>query len=88
MQDDNDEQRLWRGLCLERMVRAVESSLVVLIVLTSPSMPKQLFLEEVIDRVISLAKFELKNNIYPEYDPLYRETDSNGKNNYKSKVLD
>lgn len=70
------------------MVRAVESSLVVLIVLTSPSMPKQLFLEEVIDRVISLAKFELKNNIYPEYDPLYRETDSNGKNNYKSKVLD
>ncbi|KAK2556654.1 Nipped-B-like protein B [Acropora cervicornis] len=76
-QDDNDEQRLWRGLCLERMVRAVESSLVVLIVLTSPSMPKQLFLEEVIDRVISLAKFELKNNIYPEYDPLYRETDSN-----------
>lgn len=76
-QDDNEEQRLWRGLCLERMVRAVESSLVVLNVLTSPSMPKQLYLEEVINRVISLTKFELKNNIYPEYDPLYREGDPN-----------
>ena len=42
-------------------------------------MPKQLYLEEVINRVISLTKFELKNNIFPEYDPLYRESDPNGK---------
>lgn len=76
-QDDDEEQRLWRGLCLDRMVRAVESSLVVLIILTSPSVPKQLFLEEVIDRVISLTKYQLKNNIFPEYDPLYRESDPN-----------
>ena len=69
------------------MVRAVESSLVVLIVLTSPSMPKQLYLEEVINRVISLTKFELKNNIYPEYDPLYREGDPNGKNNNNSFIF-
>ena len=60
------------------MIRAVESSLVVLIILTSPSVPKQLYLEEVIDRVISLTKFQLKNNIFPEFDPLYRESDPNG----------
>lgn len=60
------------------MVRAVESSLVALIVLTSPAMPKQLYLEEVINRVISLTKFQLKNNIFPEYDPIYRESDPNG----------
>lgn len=60
------------------MVRAVESSLVALIVLTSPVMPKQLYLEEVINRVISLTKFQLKNNIFPEYDPIYRESDPNG----------
>lgn len=77
-QDDDDEQRLWRDLCLDRMVRAVESSLVVLIILTSPAMPKQLYLEEVINRVISLTKFQLKNNIFPEYDPIYRESDPNG----------
>ncbi|KAJ7372540.1 hypothetical protein OS493_019049 [Desmophyllum pertusum] len=76
-QDDDEEQRLWRDLCLDRMVRAVEASLVVLIILTSPAMPKQLYLEEVIDRVISLTKFQLKNNIFPEYDPLYRESDPN-----------
>ncbi|XP_078354070.1 nipped-B-like protein isoform X1 [Oculina patagonica] len=76
-QDDDEEQRLWRDLCLDRMVRAVESSLVVLIILTSPSMPKQLYLEEVINRVISLTKFQLKNNIFPEYDPIYRESDPN-----------
>ena len=79
LQDDDEEQRLWRGLCLDRMVRAVESSLVVLFILTSPSMPKQLYLEEVIDRVIFLTKYQLKNNIFPEYDPLYKESDPNGK---------
>lgn len=77
-QDDDEEQRLWRDLCLDRMVRAVESSLVVLIILTSPAMPKQLYLEEVINRVIALTKFQLKNNIFPEYDPIYRESDPNG----------
>ena len=79
LQDDDEEQRLWRGLCLDRMVRAVESSLVVLFILTSPSMSKQLYLEEVIDRVISLTEYQLKNNIFPEYDPLYKESDPNGK---------
>lgn len=77
-QDEDEEQRLWRDLCLDRMVRAVEASLVVLIVLTSPAMSKQLYLEEVINRVISLAKYQLKTNIFPEYDPLYRESDPNG----------
>lgn len=76
-QDEDEEQRLWRDLCLDRMVRAVEASLVVLIVLTSPAMSKQLYLEEVINRVISLAKYQLKTNIFPEYDPLYRESDPN-----------
>lgn len=52
--------------------------MVVLIILTSPAMSKQLYLEEVINRVISLAKYQLKNNIFPEYDPLYRESDPNG----------
>ena len=78
-QDDDEEQRLWRDLCLDRMVRAVESSLVVLIILTSPSMPKQLYLEEVIARVISFTKYQLRSNIFPEYDPIYRESDPNGK---------
>jgi len=41
-------------------------------------MSKQLYLEEVINRVISLAKYQLKTNIFPEYDPLYRESDPNG----------
>jgi cohesin loading factor subunit SCC2 len=66
------------------MVRAVESSLVVLNVLTSPNVPKQLYLEEVIERIIRLVKFHLQNNIFPEYDPVYRDPDSKGKFNFYS----
>lgn len=60
------------------MLRSVEASLVVLNVLTSSSMPKQLYLEEVMDRIIRLAKLQLQNTIFPEYDPVYRDPDAKG----------
>ncbi|XP_032230599.2 nipped-B-like protein B isoform X2 [Nematostella vectensis] len=75
-QEEEDEQKLWRDLCLDRIIRSVESSLVVLNILTSPNIPKQLYLEEVMDRIIRLIKFHLQNNIFPEYDPVYRDPDA------------
>ena len=35
-------------------------------------MPTHVHLEESIDQVISHAKYHLENNIYPEFDPVYR----------------
>ena len=66
---------------MDRMIRAVEASLVALNVLTAPQMPKRVYLEEVMDRIIRLIKFQLQNTIFPEYDPIYRvESDSKGTN--------
>ncbi|XP_071508952.1 nipped-B-like protein A [Diadema antillarum] len=66
------EQRLWRELTIERVTRSVDASLAALYIMTSEDMPKEVFIEDVIDRVSQLAKFQLTNTIYPEFDPVYR----------------
>jgi len=40
--------------------------------MTSSSMPKEVFLEDVIERVVRMSKMQLYNAIYPEFDPVYR----------------
>jgi len=35
-------------------------------------MPKEVFLEDVIERVVRMSKMQLYNAIYPEFDPVYR----------------
>ena len=41
-------------------------------IITSQDMPKEVFIEDVIERVIRLTKTQLYNAIYPEFDPVYR----------------
>ena len=35
-------------------------------------MPKQVYLEDVIERTVMMAKTQLLNTIFPEFDPVYR----------------
>ena len=35
-------------------------------------MPKEVFIEDVIERVVRMSKMQLYNAIYPEFDPVYR----------------
>ena len=35
-------------------------------------MPKRAYLEDVIERIVQLARFQLQHSIYPAYDPVYR----------------
>ena len=35
-------------------------------------MPQNVRLEESIEQVISMTKFHLDNNVYPQFDPVYR----------------
>ena len=81
LQDEENprEQRLWREVTMERVTRSVDSSLVALYIMTSENMPKEVFIEDVIDRVSQLAKFQLTNTIYPEFDPVYRVNPKKGK---------
>ncbi|XP_060078784.1 nipped-B-like protein isoform X3 [Ylistrum balloti] len=70
--DDEEEQKLWRHLTMERVMRSMDSSLTALYIMTSKEMPKNVYLEDVIERVILYGKFQLQNTVYPEYDPVYK----------------
>ncbi|XP_056020035.1 nipped-B-like protein isoform X3 [Ostrea edulis] len=70
--EDEEEQRLWRSLIMERIMRSMNSALIALYIMTSPKMPKQVYLEDVIERIILFGKFQLQNTIFPEFDPVYK----------------
>lgn len=40
--------------------------------MTSSHMPKAVYIEDVIERVLQYTKFHLQNTLYPQYDPVYR----------------
>ncbi|XP_013913401.1 PREDICTED: nipped-B-like protein isoform X3 [Thamnophis sirtalis] len=70
--DTEDEERLWRDLIMERVTKSADACLTAINIMTSPHMPKAVYIEDVIERVIQYTKFHLQNTIYPQYDPVYR----------------
>ncbi|XP_066507181.1 nipped-B-like protein B isoform X2 [Hoplias malabaricus] len=70
--DAEDEERLWRDLIMERVTKSADACLTALNIMTSPRMPKAVYIEDVIDRVLQYTKFHLQNTLYPQYDPVYR----------------
>lgn len=70
--DDEDEIKMWMELTMERVMRAADASLTSLYIMTSPNMPKRIYLEDVIDRIVLFTKYQLQNTIYPSFDPVYR----------------
>lgn len=67
-----EEERLWRDLIIERVTKSADACQVALNIMTSPHMPKAVYLEDVIERVLQYTKFHLQNTLYPQYDPAYR----------------
>uniref|UniRef100_A0A672U855 Nipped-B protein n=2 Tax=Psittaciformes TaxID=9223 RepID=A0A672U855_STRHB len=70
--DTEDEERLWRDLIMERVTKSADACLTAINIMTSPNMPKAVYIEDVIERVIQYTKFHLQNTLYPQYDPVYR----------------
>jgi cohesin loading factor subunit SCC2 len=70
--DDEDEIKMWMELTMERVMRAADASLTSLYIMTSPNMPKRIYLEDIIDRIVIFTKYQLQNTIYPSFDPVYR----------------
>nr|XP_039272679.1 nipped-B-like protein A isoform X2 [Styela clava] len=66
------EQKWQQELALERVYAAADSALTALNLMTSPGMPKSVFIEDVMERAIQLLRFQLTNTIYPEYDTVYK----------------
>ena len=69
---------MWKELGKERILRSCEATLVILFIATSPQVPKQVQMEEAFETIITMTKFQLENNVYPEFDPVYR-VDPSGK---------
>ena len=70
--DDNRDEAIWRELALEKVLCAMDASLTALYIMTSPNMPKQVYLEDVIERLVMMMKVHTQNTIFPEFDPVYR----------------
>ncbi|XP_069819184.1 nipped-B-like protein isoform X2 [Dendropsophus ebraccatus] len=70
--DTEDEEKLWRDLIMERVTKSADACLTAMNIMTSPSMPKAVYIEDVIERILQYTKFHLQNTLYPQYDPVYR----------------
>eukprot|EP01135_Chromosphaera_perkinsii_P010015 Nk52_evm50s1992 gene=Nk52_evmTU50s1992 len=57
---------------LNRIRAALQACLICCYFLGSPKMEKNIYLEEVIEHISALVRFQLEKVIYPAYDPLYR----------------
>lgn len=57
--EDEDSDKLWQELAMERVMRAADSSLTVLHILTSKGMSKNVYLEDVIDRVALFIRYQV-----------------------------
>ncbi|RUS68904.1 hypothetical protein EGW08_023334, partial [Elysia chlorotica] len=71
-EEDEVESKLWRELATDRVMRSMDASLTAFAVMTGKNMPKQVYLEDVIEKTIQFAKFQLHNTIYPEFDAVYK----------------
>ncbi|KAM9329215.1 nipped-B-like protein [Gastrophryne carolinensis] len=70
--DTEDEEKLWRDLIMERVTKSADACLTAANIMTSPSMPKAVYIEDVIEHLLQYTKFHLQNTLYPQYDPVYR----------------
>lgn len=57
---------------MEKVITALDAGLTALYVMTSVDMPKEVYIEDVIERLIRMAKTQLINTVFPEFDPVYR----------------
>ncbi|KAI1712006.1 HEAT repeat associated with sister chromatid cohesion domain-containing protein [Ditylenchus destructor] len=65
-EDESDEA--YRELMDDRLIRSIDAACTVLTIMTSPKMPKQVLLEDAIERSIQLCKQYLQNIVYPAVD--------------------
>ncbi|KFW70921.1 Nipped-B-like, partial [Pygoscelis adeliae] len=64
--------RNFMTLCRIEFSSLDDACLTAINIMTSPNMPKAVYIEDVIERVIQYTKFHLQNTLYPQYDPVYR----------------
>ena len=71
--EDDEDDRLFLEVAAERVSRAADVALCAMHIMTSKNMNKRVFIDDVIDKIVLYARFQLQNTIYPSYDPVYKE---------------
>lgn len=77
-QEDDEDDKLWMELVMERILRGMDASLTAMYIMTASNMSKRVYLEDVIERCVQFTKFQLSNTIYPSFDPVYRVDSKKG----------
>ncbi|CAE1303158.1 SCC2 [Acanthosepion pharaonis] len=83
--EDDEETVMWRELAMERVMKSMDASLAALYIMTAPEMPKQVYLDDVIERIILFGKWQLQNTVFPEFDPVYK-IDPHSKGGYQGNL--
>ncbi|EJD74524.1 CBR-PQN-85 protein, variant [Loa loa] len=78
--DGDDSSEAYREAIGDRILRAADASCTAMLIMTSTKMPKQVFIEDPIDRSIQLCKQFLHNIIYPTSDSSCRASNKGRKN--------
>ncbi|KAI5058048.1 hypothetical protein GOP47_0026218 [Adiantum capillus-veneris] len=73
--DDDDESDSENYLIISSALEAVQASLIIM---THPGMPKQVYKEEVIDRIVEFSRYQLVHSLFTMYDPFYRKLHKGG----------
>ena len=63
---------MWRQVTISRILRGLDAALVILHIGTAPRVSQQVHQDEAYERVVTLSRFHLETNIYPEFDPIYK----------------
>ncbi len=66
------DSRLWREHSRDRVLRTCDAAIAILHVATAPHVPNNVLVEESIEQIITVTKYHLENNIYPQFDFVYR----------------
>ncbi|KAK6029946.1 HEAT repeat protein [Ostertagia ostertagi] len=69
--DGEEDDQALRELLDDRLIRGADAACTTLMIMTCHKMPKQVYIEDAIERSINLCRHYLRSIVYPASDPLY-----------------
>ena len=72
MSGNVEQDRLFREILVEKVLRAADCSIISLIIMTSSRIPKELVVEDIIEQIAVFVKLHLTETLFPHHDPVYK----------------
>jgi cohesin loading factor subunit SCC2 len=88
-----EQDKLFKDILNEKLFRALDCSIISLIIMTSPRMSSELIVEDIIEQIVTFTKLNLNQVIFPHYDAVYKTVtvsssfSSDNNKNLKRKLL-